>query len=79
MILNDPFGALCRHTHIALAGSLAGVLRWPLGTLDGCRLGVSLIAPRAVRPRIAQLNPKLFWLSSRRGRRGVCIGRKQQP
>jgi hypothetical protein len=47
MILNDPFGASCRHTHVALAGSLAGLLRSPLGTLDGCPLGLSLIAPRA--------------------------------
>jgi len=101
MILNDPFGAFCRHTHVALAGSghgplqgqtmavkvvfdiadhhtgnghppvaqdrppaprtasavdspavlsmagLAGLPRviLPLGTLDGCPLGLSLIAP----------------------------------
>jgi hypothetical protein len=47
MILNDPFGAFCCHTHVALAGSLARLLRWTLGTLDGCPLGLSLIAPRA--------------------------------
>jgi len=27
MILNDPFGAFCRHTHVALAGSGRGPLQ----------------------------------------------------